>query len=292
MATAKANEEKAAALKVLNSKTGEQQVVIDAATKHEIEQIQAIRIAKENAATAKYNAAKSALDKEDAALDGFAEREKTRIQTELNNKIAAENAWLKAKQASINAELKLEQQKATVEKQKVDQSVEVKSAIAELQAQLATLQNKQNKPTFGVFSTIANDQETARIQAEIAYIKKQAHLNGIPGFASGVVNWQGGLARVNENGGEIQYLNKGTTVVPNDVSMEIARSIGAAMGGSSRVDAQLLAENNSLMRQLIGLVQSGQRQPINLDGRSFGEAALPGLMGAATRQGKAWPVKG
>jgi uncharacterized membrane protein len=50
--------------------------------------------------------------------------------------------------------------------------------------------------------------------------------SAFPGFASGVKNWQGGLARVNENGGEIQYLPKGTTVIPNDISMQIARSIG------------------------------------------------------------------
>ena len=61
-------------------------------------------------------------------------------------------------------------------------------------------------------------------------MKTQYHYAGLPGFASGVVNWQGGLARVNERGGEIQYLERGTTVIPNDISLQIAKSVGEAVG--------------------------------------------------------------
>lgn len=43
-----------------------------------------------------------------------------------------------------------------------------------------------------------------------------------PGFASGTDNAPGGLARVNEDGGEIINLPKGSQVIPHDVSMAMA----------------------------------------------------------------------
>ncbi|MDP0929006.1 hypothetical protein Q0601_17615 [Paracoccus onubensis] len=44
----------------------------------------------------------------------------------------------------------------------------------------------------------------------------------IPGFANGVRNFSGGLAEINERGGEIVDLPKGTRVIPHDVSMRMA----------------------------------------------------------------------
>lgn len=47
-----------------------------------------------------------------------------------------------------------------------------------------------------------------------------------PGFASGTSSAPGGLARVNEEGGEILDLPSGTRVIPHDVSMAMARAMG------------------------------------------------------------------
>ena len=47
---------------------------------------------------------------------------------------------------------------------------------------------------------------------------------GLVGRASGDSNWQGGLGRFNEVGGEIMDLPKGTRIIPHDVSMEMAKN--------------------------------------------------------------------
>lgn len=48
----------------------------------------------------------------------------------------------------------------------------------------------------------------------------------IPGNASGTDNWRGGLTRVNELGGEIMNLPRGTQIIPHDVSMAMAQGSG------------------------------------------------------------------
>lgn len=45
---------------------------------------------------------------------------------------------------------------------------------------------------------------------------------GIGANANGTRNWQGGLTRVNERGGEIMNLPKGTQIIPSDVSKRMA----------------------------------------------------------------------
>ncbi len=46
----------------------------------------------------------------------------------------------------------------------------------------------------------------------------------IPGNAKGTDFWRGGLTRINEEGGEILNLPRGTQIIPHDVSMEMARA--------------------------------------------------------------------
>ncbi len=50
----------------------------------------------------------------------------------------------------------------------------------------------------------------------------------IEGNAKGTDYWRGGLTRVNEEGGEIMNLPRGTQIIPHDVSMEMARAAGQA----------------------------------------------------------------
>jgi hypothetical protein len=50
--------------------------------------------------------------------------------------------------------------------------------------------------------------------------------------AAGTDNWQGGLTRVNEQGGEIMNLPGGTQIIPHDVSMAMANRVAAPAGGS------------------------------------------------------------
>ena len=50
--------------------------------------------------------------------------------------------------------------------------------------------------------------------------------------ATGTDNWRGGLTTLHEKGDEIYNLPGGTSVIPHEISMEIARAIGESAGGS------------------------------------------------------------
>lgn len=76
---------------------------------------------------------------------------------------------------------------------------------------------------------------------------------GIPGYASGTDFHPGGLARINEAGGEIFDLPRGTRVIPHDVSMRMA---SAANGNSS---AELVRELQQL-RQEVAQLRAERRQ--------------------------------
>lgn len=53
---------------------------------------------------------------------------------------------------------------------------------------------------------------------------------GLPAFANGAQSFAGGLARVNERGGEIMNLPKGTQVIPHDISKRMADRAAGGMG--------------------------------------------------------------
>lgn len=53
-------------------------------------------------------------------------------------------------------------------------------------------------------------------------------LFGIGGNANGTNNWKGGLTQVNERGGEIMNLPRGTQIIPNDISKRMADSAASA----------------------------------------------------------------
>jgi len=61
---------------------------------------------------------------------------------------------------------------------------------------------------------------------------------GLPSFANGTDSFRGGLARVNERGGEIMNLPRGTQVIPHDISKRMARDAAGA-GGSAAIAISL-----------------------------------------------------
>ncbi len=206
----KANEDKENALKILNEKTSEQQVVIDAATKHTIEQIQAERIEKEAAENAKYEAAKSALDREEEALDNYGDSYGSALDEQLKAKQQLEADKLKATKERLQAEIDAEEKKSEEEQKRYDRILERMERA---------MNGTTTHETSGGYESGGGGRSF-----------------GIPGFADGVSNWRGGIARINEQGGEIRYLPNGTTVIPNDVSMEIARAIGNVSRGDISIN--------------------------------------------------------
>ena len=59
--------------------------------------------------------------------------------------------------------------------------------------------------------------------AGIGGVEWSANIPKIPQLAKGTDNWQGGIAQVNEKGGEIIDLPQGTRVYPHDESVQMAR---------------------------------------------------------------------
>ena len=83
--------------------------------------------------------------------------------------------------------------------------------------------------------------------------------------AAGTDSWRGGLTRVNEMGGEIMNLPRGTQIIPHDVSMEMAR--GAGQSGGTVVNYNIDARG----------AQAGVGEQIATALRAY-HAAMPGIV--------------
>ncbi len=85
--------------------------------------------------------------------------------------------------------------------------------------------------------------------------------------AKGTDNWRGGYTWINEEGGEIVDLPRGTRIIPHDVSMEMARNMGTATGGgevynfhqgSIVIDAKNVKEFNDIVTLVKGTKQASR----------------------------------
>jgi len=199
LAVEKAKEDKQKALDILKEKTGEQQIVIDAATQHAIDQIQAERKAKEDAENAKYLAAKAALDAEEEALDNYGDSYGDGLDAELLAKQKNEEEKLAAAKERMEKEIQIQDELMAEEQKKFDDIIR----RMRLALEGITVHESDSGYEFGGGG------------------------RKIPGFANGVSDWQGGIARINEYGGEIRYLPSGATVIPHDISMAIASAIAS-----------------------------------------------------------------
>lgn len=72
--------------------------------------------------------------------------------------------------------------------------------------------------------------------------------------AKGTDYWRGGLTRINEEGGEILNLPRGTQIIPHDVSMEFARAAGT----------QSAVNNNTTNNSTTNNAYYGARQQVNV----------------------------
>jgi phage-related protein len=95
-----------------------------------------------------------------------------------------------------------------------------------------------------------------------------AGLPAIPGFANGVRNFSGGLATINERGGELVALPNGTTVIPHDLSREVMQG----QGGMSRVE---IALGPDLEGRLLSQAQGQAIQVVRHGLTEYSRHALP-----------------
>lgn len=88
--------------------------------------------------------------------------------------------------------------------------------------------------SFQSVLAIVNKVRDAFSSLSIGNVKEKLHSLHIPGFASGVTNFSGGLAVVGEQGAELVNLPKGSDVIPN-------HKIGAVAGGGAPINITLQA---------------------------------------------------
>lgn len=83
----------------------------------------------------------------------------------------------------------------------------------------------------------------------------------ISGNAKGTDFWRGGLTRINEEGGEILNLPRGTQIIPHDVSMEMARNYGrqAAITNNRTANTTNNAYHYGAQQQVTVLEVSGEK---------------------------------
>lgn len=64
--------------------------------------------------------------------------------------------------------------------------------------------------------------------------------------ARGTANWRGGLTRINELGGEIMNLPRGTQIIPHDISKRMAD------GAAGIVDVRVSLDGHLLQAEIAG----------------------------------------
>jgi len=65
-------------------------------------------------------------------------------------------------------------------------------------------------------------------------------------LANGTENWQGGIVNINEEGGEIVDLPRGTRVIPHDVSMEMAKNGGVSISIPKLADQIIVRQDSDI----------------------------------------------
>ena len=167
----------------------------------QIEQIQTESENKRNQVNEEYNmAVQLEQDKYDMAQQGFEQRLSaldTYIEDETARLTAAKDKKIAIMQEETNSYLS-ELQK------RIDKVNEMKKASEEAIEAKREAEKAEANTVEGFFKAFMSDYK-------------------FPGNASGTNNWRGGLTWINEEGGELVNLPRGTQIIPHDVSMEAVR---------------------------------------------------------------------
>lgn len=170
------------------------------------------------------NAVKLKNDKREVANKGFSDRLEDLdgyivTQTEKYNKLRSDELT-KEQQHTQNLNTELQNRLDNLRKFKEE-------AEKILEDEKEEKVKKENK---GFFTRIWEAFQFSLEQQQTANMKYpgSATVGLLPSNAKGTDYWRGGPTFVNEEGGEIMNLPRGTQIIPHDVSMEMARAAGQA----------------------------------------------------------------
>ena len=223
--------------------------------------------AAEQAAEDAYELYKESIDNRLEYLEGYVEKETGFATIVMND--AIEKA-----ETTANKELEL-YQKLLDDKEKAykqhldDMEAARKNETDEAEPSMReVLLDKWDKSYFGRASAGTDRLMIQHAWDILSDEDKQELINrgyAPPGNANGTNFWRGGFTRLNEEGGEILNLPRGTQIIPHDVSMEMARAYGnqAAITNSNNTTNTTNTTNNSYnygaQQQVTVLEVSGQK---------------------------------
>ncbi len=162
------------------------------------------------------------------ALDGYIESETTK----LNNARDAKLAILQKETTDYVNELQL----------RIDKENELRDAILERIDAERNDEKKEVNTLKGFLMAFASDYKMTP-----------------EGNASGTDYWRGGLTRINEEGGEILNLPRGTQIIPHDVSMEMARAAGSQVANNTTNNSTTNNSYNYGAQQQVTILQIGDK---------------------------------
>lgn len=188
----------------------------------------------------KYEIAEQGFSDRLSALDGFIESETAKLEAARESKLAI----LQKETSDYTTELQ----------NRIDA---LRTSKEEAEAILQAEKETQIDEVKGPFGELWENLKTTR---EIGGL-----LNGHPfkvgANANGTDYWRGGLTRINEEGGEILNLPRGTQIIPHDVSMEMARAAGAQSVNTTTTTNNSTTNNsyNYGARQQVTVLQIGNK---------------------------------
>ena len=103
--------------------------------------------------------------------------------------------------------------------------------------------------------------------------------------ATGTNNWRGGLTRVNERGGEIMNLPRGTQIIPNDISKRMVDNVTGSRGAAAQpqdVNINVNVDGANGDQHVVDLVGQGVREGLGQYDRQ-----LPGRVKQINRDPRA-----
>ncbi len=210
----------------------------------------------------KYEIAEQGFSDRLSALDGYIESETEKLEAARDEKLAI----LQKETSDYTAELQKRIDKNEELKQAELDAIEESRAAAEKAATdiWTFLYPDRYAKTYGLDSEgIRNDKDKtvwSGPNGEVyGTVWEAAWANLIGANATGTNFWRGGLTRINEEGGEILNLPRGTQIIPHDVSMEMARAAGSQVANNTTNNSTTNNSYNYGARQQVTVLQIGNK---------------------------------
>ncbi len=231
-------------LQLERSKAKEERELEKETLRQQIENIKAEAQKQKDAVNDEYNdAVKLENDKREIANQGFSDRledldDYIESQTKIYDKFRSDEL---EKEQQHTKDLNDELKKRIADQQKLKEEAEEGLEDEKETSKQTATKNEWNNICSDIYNALLGLNSGGWLGAN----------------AKGTDYWRGGLTRVNEEGGEIMNLPRGTQIIPHDVSMEMARAAGRASVTNSTTTNNSYSTNNYGAQQQVNVFSIG-----------------------------------